>query len=342
MNLQTPKINFWSFFAFLSGLLFLTPLLLIFFSIFEGFNDNFTHIYNVVLLEYSVNSLILLLGVSFFVLIIGLATAWLTTKYEFPGKKVLEWALILPLAIPPYILAYVFTELFDYSGSGTYFLQSLNIITEGNVINIRTILGAILVFSFSLYPYVYLISRTSMLNISTSILESAQVLGTNKLRLFFKVILPLLRPAILAGLALVAMETLADFGAVQHFAIPTFTTGIFRTWLGMYDLTTAMQLASMLLFIIFIFLFLERKERENQRQSLVTDGLSAPTIIKLTGIKGLVVSFICFIPILIGFHSCNRVNKLTLKCLMILPKSSKCIYKHNYSRASCRCVNNNN
>jgi len=301
VNLQTLKINFWSFFAFLSGLLFLTPLLLIFFSIFEGFNDNFTHIYNVVLLEYSVNSLILLLGVSFFVLIIGLATAWLTTKYEFPGKKVLEWALILPLAIPPYILAYVFTELFDYSGSGTYFLQSLNIITEGNVINIRTIIGAILVFSFSLYPYVYLISRTSMLNISTSILESAQVLGTNKLRLFFKVILPLLRPAILAGLALVAMETLADFGAVQHFAIPTFTTGIFRTWLGMYDLTTAMQLASMLLFIIFIFLFLERKERENQRQSLVSDGLSAPTIIKLTGIKGLVVSFICFIPVLIGF-----------------------------------------
>ena len=137
---KTLKISFWSFFAFLSGLFVLTPLLLIFFSIFEGFNDNFTHIYNVVLLEYSVNSLILLLGVSFFVLIIGLATAWLTTKYEFPGKKVLEWALILPLAIPPYILAYVFTELFDYSGSGTYFLQSLNIITEGNVINIRTII----------------------------------------------------------------------------------------------------------------------------------------------------------------------------------------------------------
>ena len=301
MNLQIRKINFWNFFSLLSGLLFLAPLLLIIFSIFEGFNDNFAHIYNVVLLEYSVNSLILLLGVSFFVLLIGLSAAWLTTKYEFPGKKTLEWALILPLAIPPYILAYVFTELFDYSGSGTYFLQSLNIIDEGNVINIRTILGAILVFSFSLYPYVYLISKTSMLNISTSILESAQVLGTNKLRLFFKVILPLLRPAILAGLALVAMETLADFGAVQHFAIPTFTTGIFRTWLGLYDLTTAMQLASMLLFIIFIFLFLERKERQNQRQSLVSDGLSTPTIVTLKGIKGIVVSFICFIPVLIGF-----------------------------------------
>ena len=246
------KLSSWEIFAALIAATFAIPILLILLSLFSGFNENFTHIYEVVLYEYSLNSLYLVIGVSSLVIFIGVISAWLVTNYDFIGKKFFTWALILPLAIPPYILAYVFTEIFDYSGSANSLLRSLNLVSEDYALpNIRSLSGAIIVFSFTLYPYVYLITRVALMNILKPMLDASRVLGLSKMQTFFKVTLPIIRPAILAGTALVAMETLSDFGAVQHFALPTFTTGIFRTWLGMYDLTTAMQLASILLFVIF-------------------------------------------------------------------------------------------
>ena len=151
------KLNPWEIFAALIAAIFAIPILLIFISLLSGFNENFIHIYNVVLYEYSVNSLYLVLGVSVLVIIIGVISAWLVTNYEFFGKKIFTWALILPLAIPPYILAYVFTEIFEYSGPANSILRSLNLVSEDYVLpNIRSLTGAILVFSFTLYPYVYL------------------------------------------------------------------------------------------------------------------------------------------------------------------------------------------
>jgi len=296
------KLSFWEIFAASIAALFAIPILLILLSLFSGFNDNFAHIYDVVLYEYSLNSFYLVIGVSILVIFIGVITAWLVTNYDFIGKKIFVWALILPLAIPPYILAYVFTEIFDYSGTANNLLRSLNLVSEDYALpNIRTLTGAIIVFSFTLYPYVYLITRVALMSILKPMLDSARVLGLSKLQTFFKVTLPIIRPAILAGTALVAMETLSDFGAVQHFALPTFTTGIFRTWLGMYDLTTAMQLASILLFVICIVLYFERYQSSKQRYSDAGVKSEKLKSTKLKGIYSYLAALFCFLPIFFGF-----------------------------------------
>ena len=296
------KLSSWEVFAALIAATFAIPILLILLSLFSGFNENFTHIYEVVLYEYSLNSLYLVTGVSLLVIFIGVISAWLVTNYDFVGKKFFTWALILPLAIPPYILAYVFTEIFDYSGTANNLLRSLNLVSEDYVLpNIRSLSGAIIVFSLTLYPYVYLITRVALMNILKPMLDSSRVLGLSKMQTFFKVTLPIIRPAVLAGTALVAMETLSDFGAVQHFALPTFTTGIFRTWLGMYDLTTAMQLASILLFVICIVLYFERYQRNQQRYSAAGIKSEKLRSTKLKGIHNYLAALFCFIPIFLGF-----------------------------------------
>ena len=296
------KVNSLQIFAIAIAIIFVIPIFLIFSSLFSGFNDNFDHLYNFVLYEYSLNSLILVLGVSLIVVVLGVLSAWLVSNYNFWGKSIFTWALILPLAIPPYILAYVFTEIFDYSGTVNTTLRSLNLVPDDYAVpTIRSLSGAIIVFGFTLYPYVYLITRVALLNISKPMLDSARTLGLTKAQTFFKVTLPLIRPAIFAGLALVAMETLSDFGAVQHFAIPTFTTGIFRTWLGMYDLTTAMQLASMLLLVVFIILYIEKWQRGNQRYSLSSARSEPNKEVKLYGFQNFMATLFCLLPITIGF-----------------------------------------
>ncbi len=296
------KLSFWEIFAASTAVLFAIPILLIFTSLFQGFNDKFDHIYNVLLLEYSLNSLYLVAGVCILVAIIGVTTAWLVTCCDFSGKKFFTWGLILPLAIPPYILAYVFTEIFEYSGSAVTLLKALNLVSVDYILpNIRSLTGAIMVFSFSLYPYVYLISRVALLNIAKPMLDASRVMGLSQLQIFFNVVLPIIRPAVFAGLALVAMETLSDFGAVKHFAFPTFTIGIFKAWDGLYDLTTAMQLASMLLIVIMLFLFFERQQRRKQKYSSVDQKFEPLSETKLTGRYNLAAFIFCLLPILIGF-----------------------------------------
>ena len=158
-----------------------------------------------------------------------------------------------------------------------------------------------MVFGFTLYPYVYMVSRVAFMNIPASVIEASSLLGKNSISTFFSLSIPLIRPAIIAGVALVAMETLADFGAVQHFAIPTFTTGIFRTWTGLYDLNTALQLSTMLLLVIFIFLSVERASRSKIRyvNSVTTNNSYKP--IQLMRLESAAAFLICFIPVFIGF-----------------------------------------
>ncbi len=246
---KLSNFSFWNILPILTLVIFITPILVVLSSLFNGFNENIIHIYDFVLYEYVSNSLILVIGVSLLVLIIGIGTAWLVTNYNFFGKQILEWALILPLAIPPYILAYTFTGLFDSFGTLNNLMRDIFELSDAAVIfpNVRNIYGGIIVFAFTLYPYLYLLARMSFINQSQTMIESARTLGLNKFQVFLNVSLPLIRPAIIGGLILVSMEVLSDFGAVQHFSIPTFTTGIFKTWEGLYDLNSAMQLASILL-----------------------------------------------------------------------------------------------
>jgi iron(III) transport system permease protein len=283
--------------------IFITPVILVLSSLFNEYSDNWFHLYNYVLSEYIINSIFLILGVSFFVVLIGVLSSWLVTNYDFFGKSFFEWALILPLAVPPYILAYTFTEIFDTYGSANTLLNNIFLFDEKKVFfpSVRNIYGAIAVFSFTLYPYVYLASRMAFVNQSISIIEAGRILGLSRVGAFFKLSIPLIRPAIFAGLALVIMETLSDFGAVEHFAIATFTTGIFRTWYGMYDLNTAMQLASLLLIFVTIFLVFERLSRKKAAFVSSNSLYKKHKVMKLKGSYSFFAMLFCLIPVFFGF-----------------------------------------
>ncbi len=288
------------FFIFL---LFVIPIFFVISSLFGEFNENWNHLFNFVLADYVLNSLYLILGVSILSLIFGVGTAWLVTNYEFLCKSWLEWAVILPLAVPPYILAYTFTGLFDTFGSANELIRYIFNSNDDFALfpNVRNIFGAILVFSFTLYPYIYLTARMSFINQSKTLIEVGKVLGLENKSIFLKLAIPMARPAIIAGLALVIMETLSDFGAVEHFAVPTFTIGIYRTWFGMYDLKTAMQLASLLLIFVSVFLLLEKVERRKLSYSYASSTFKPIDKQKLKGTKNLLAFFFCFTPLLIGF-----------------------------------------
>jgi iron(III) transport system permease protein len=260
---------------------FLAPLGFVLLSLFGEFGDNWNHLINYVLPNYVLNSIYLILGVSALSLVLGVGTAWFITNYDFSLRGWFEWAIILPLAVPPYI--------FNLENNFVFFP------------NVRNIYGAIIVFSFTLYPYVYLTTRMAFLNQSRSLMEAGKLLGLNNQSLFFRLAIPMVRPAVIAGLALVIMETLSDFGAVEHFAVQTFTTGIFRTWFGMYDLNTAMQLSSMLLIFVTFFIFLERHERNKMSFSYSSSTFKKTNKTKLIGLKNVFAFLFCLIPLLIGF-----------------------------------------
>ena len=296
-------MSLWGVIPFLLLVVFCAPIFIVLLSLLGNYSDNWAHLYNFVLIDYVTSTVFLIAGVSFLVFFIGTITAWVVTNYDFYGKSFFEWSLILPLAIPPYILAYTFTGLFDPFGDANNLIRSIfNLSSDISVFpNVRNIYGAIVVFSFTLYPYVYLVSRSAFLNQSKSMKESARLLGLSEVGVFFKLSLPIIRPAAIGGLMLVIMETISDFGAVDHFAIQTFTTGIFRTWYGMYDLQTAMQLASLLLLIVGIFFILERNSRDRAAFTVNDSSFVPEDGIRLSKIKSSFLFLICFVPIFIGF-----------------------------------------
>ena len=303
MFYKAKLLSPWTLLPLLIFCLFASPILIVLASLFGEYSDNWIHLYNYVLGDYVYNSFLLIIGVSTISLFLGIGTAWLTSNYSFFGKNFFDWALILPLAVPPYILAYTFTGLFDSYGTANNLIREIFLLNSEYIFfpNVRNIYGAIIVFSFTLYPYIYLATRIAFINQSRSLREVGETLGFSKFGVFFKLVLPMIRPAIIGGLMLVIMETLSDFGAVEHFAIQTFTTGIFRTWYGMYDLQTAMQLSSLLLIFITFFLVLERYSRNN-----ISYTSGSPTYGKienktLTGGKNILSFIFCLTPLSIGF-----------------------------------------
>ena len=272
-------------------------------SLLGEYSENWLHLYEYVLFDYISNSLILVVGVGVVVFLLGTITAWTVTNYNFFGRNIFEWALILPLAIPPYILAYTFTGLFDPYGDANIFIREILGLDDSVIIfpGVRNLYGAIIVFGFTLYPYVYLVSRSAFINQSKSMIEASRLLGLNQIQVFYKLALPIIRPAAIGGLMLVVMETLSDFGAVDHFAIETFTTGIFRTWYGLYDIQTAMQLASLLLITVGIFYIVEKNSRGKGIYTSSNSTFSPNSEVVLSGFKAFLAFLICFLPIFIGF-----------------------------------------
>ena len=228
--------------------------------------DTLSHLWNFVLKDYIASTVLLILGVGVGVLFLGVGNAWIVASYDFPGKKVFEWALILPLAIPTYVMAYLFVDLLQFSGP---IQTSMRHMLEMDALwffpDPRSFAGAIWTFSFCLFPYVYLITRTAFLERSRRLIEVSETLGYSPIQGFIKLVLPMARPAILAGLALALMEVLADFGAVSYFGVQTFTTGIFKAWLSFGDRQAAIQLALGLLGFVLIIFSLEQSSRRALR-----------------------------------------------------------------------------
>jgi iron(III) transport system permease protein len=265
--------------------------------------DVWQHLLDTVLKEYVLNSLILMLGVAGLTLVLGIIPAWLVTMCRFPLSRTLEWALLLPLAIPAYIIAYTYTGILDTSGPVQTLIREFTGWQYGEYWfpEVRSIGGAITMLSFVLYPYIYLISRAAFIEQSICALEVARTLGCGPYKTFFRVALPLARPAIIVGLSLVLMETLADYGTVQYFGIATFTTGIFRTWFGLGSSSAAAQLSAILMLFIAVLIFLEYWSRKQQRYHHTSNRYSTLTQKKLRGKHAVFAAVLCCLPVLLGF-----------------------------------------
>jgi iron(III) transport system permease protein len=242
-------------------------------------------------------------GVGVGTLLIGVSTAWLTSMCEFPGRRFFTWALLLPLAMPSYIIAYTYTGLLEFTGPVQEWLRAATGWGYGDYWfpEIRSLGGAIAMLTLVLFPYVYLLSRAAFLEQSVCALEVARTLGCGPWRSFFEVAVPLARPAIVAGVSLALMETLAEYGAVHYFGVSTFTTGIFRTWFGLGDAAAAAQLAAVLLGFVFVLVVLERGSRRRARYHHSTGSYQALRPTPLRGWRLAAAFAACALPLLLGF-----------------------------------------
>ena len=301
---KRSDFSIWTVIVIAIALIVATPIIFIFSSTFSSAGEIWQHLIDTVLKDYILNSCWLMLGVGFGVLLIGVGTAWLVTMCTFWGSRYLQWLLLLPLAAPAYLLAYAYTDLLDYFGPVQLFLRDLfgwKTIRDYWFPDVRSLPGAILMLTLVLYPYVYLLARVAFLEQSVCTLEASRSLGSNPWRSFFTIALPLARPSIMAGLALVLMETLNDFGTVEYFGVTTFTTGIYRTWLGMGERSAAAQLAALLMLFILALIVLERLSRQQARYYQLGVSNSRIPKYELGWFRGAIASIACFVPVALGF-----------------------------------------
>jgi iron(III) transport system permease protein len=284
-------------------LLLCVPVLTILASVTSSSDGAWQHLYDTVLGDYVTHSLTLLAGVGVSVLVLGIGPAWLVTMTRFPGSRILEWALVLPLAMPAYIIAYTYTGMLDVGGPLQGWIRESFDLRFGDYWfpNVRSLGGAVAMLALVLYPYVYLLSRTAFLEQSVCVLEVSLTLGASPWRAFTRVAIPLARPAIIAGLSLVLMETLADYGTVQYFGVSAFTTGIFRTWFGLGSITAAAQLAAVLMIFILFLVLTEHWSRQQARYHHTSNKYSRLPELQLTGWKRVAAMIYRILPVLLGF-----------------------------------------
>ena len=292
----------WSLLALILALVVALPILVVFATLFVPHGDIWRHLVSTVLPGYVGHTLALAAGVAVGVTLIGVGSAWLVTMCQFPGRNLFEWALLLPFAVPTYIIGYTYTDLLQFAGPVQTMLRETMGWTRQDYWfpEIRSLGGAIIVMTLVLYPYVYLLSRAAFLSQSSCLLDVSRTLGRNSWRHFIEVAVPMARPAIVGGVALALMETMADFGTVQHFGISTFTTGIYRTWFALGEPTAAAQLAAVLMVFVLSMLWIERSSRRNVRYDHTT-AMRPLTCYDLSAGRGWMASFACFLPIFLGF-----------------------------------------
>ncbi|WP_019675281.1 ABC transporter permease [Arsukibacterium perlucidum] len=297
------KADIWRWSILIPALLLAMPVLVVFGSVFSPDVEVWRHLRQTVLADYIINSLLLAFGTGAGALLIGTGTAWLVSQYQFVGRRLLQWLLLLPLAMPAYIIAYTYTGMLDFAGPVQSGLRDYFGWAYGDYWfpEIRSLTGAILMLSLVLYPYVYMLARSAFREQSSSMLEASRTLGFSPRQHFWKVALPLARPALLTGAALAMMEAFADYGTVQYFGIATFTTGIFRTWFGMGSQGGAAQLAALLSSFVLVLLVLEQWSRRKIRYFFQGQRQQISPLRPLSISRQLLVALSCLLPVLLGF-----------------------------------------
>ena len=298
------RINFWYISSFIISTLVIIPILTVFSSFFETTSNYYQILKDTFLLEYIFNSIILLISVLLLTFLIGTGTAYLVSFYKFPLSNFFKWGLILSFAVPPYIYAYSLTAFFENYGTAYSILK--NLFGDGNynrhIPKFDGMMGVILSLSFSLFAYVYILARASFLYQSQNFIDLGKNLGFSRFKTLYSIILPAARPAIVAGLSLVAMETLAEFGAVDFFAINTLTTGIYNSWITFDDLAFANQLSFYLLLFIFALFILENLSRNKAKYHFNTrGGFKQKQKTQLSGSKSFGAFIFCFFVFSLSF-----------------------------------------
>lgn len=293
----------WALAAGFTAAVLALPALAVLSQLLVPAGDTWTHLWNTVLPGYIANTLALAALTALGALLVGVGAAWATTMLDFPGRRWLIWALVLPLAAPAYVVAYALADFFQAAGPLQSWLREVTGWRVGDYWfpDIRSLEGAALIFIATLYPYVYLLARAAFLQQSAAALDVARTLGLGPWRVFWRVALPLARPAIAGGVAIVLMETLADFGAVSHLSVQTFTTGIFRAWYQMGERAAGGQLAAALLGFVLLVMLLERLSRRGRAIHATGRREHPPARRPLTGVSRWTTPLLCALPPLLGF-----------------------------------------
>ena len=298
---SSKQISFWSLVTLLCGLLLIGPFVSMFYLATGNSEGLWIHLIQTVFPRYVINTLLLMGGVGILSLLFGLSTAWVIARLHFYGDRFFEWVLLLPATVPSYLIAYTYTDLLEYAGPIQGFLRKIfgwNSAADYWFPEIRSMGGAIIVMAAVLYPYIYLMARTAFRLTPVSYYEVSRVHNRN---FSFAVDLPLARPAIFAVLALVLMEVVSDFGTVEFFAVETLTLGIFNVWLGMNNLTAAVQIAGIAFIFILGLLYIERKARSRQRFTDTTQRNNSIAKKHVDGWTCILPILICCLPVILGF-----------------------------------------
>jgi iron(III) transport system permease protein len=304
IGLLMSWLNIWSIGTFIIASIIVIPIASIIYLGFMPAEGIWTHLSETVLPLYIYTTILLMLGVGLGTLLIGVGTAWLVSMCQFPGKQIFEWALLLPMAMPAYVIAYLYTDIFEFAGPVQGLMRDLfgwQSKRDYYFPEIRSLGGAISMMTLVLYPYVYLLSRAAFLEQSISVIEASRGLGRGPFQSFFLVALPLARPAIIVGITLVLMETLNDFGTVDFFAVSTFTLGIYDVWLNMNNISGAAQLAAVLLLFVMILILAERFARRKKRFHQMVTKYDVRAEYLLEGKVKIIAMVTCFLPVFLGF-----------------------------------------
>ena len=321
------SFNLWILFSLFIAFFLSFPILSLIFNVVLNYNSEWNIVLNIEIWNYLYNSICIIFFQSIFVAFFGVICAWIVTTYDFPFRRIIDLFLLLPLSIPPYVAAIAYGELFDYSSYfQIFFRENVPILSDIDLLNIRSLPGVIFIFSITLYPYVYIISRAAFSEISYTYSEIGKTLGLKQLSIFFKVFLPLASFPIIGGIILSILESLNDFGTVQYYGVDTFTTGIYKTWVGLGDINLAAQISIFFLFFIFFILFLQKRFFSKEKINLKASSKKKTNLLSSGKLKNIFLISFCFLPPTLGFFipfifllssSINALEVLFLKDTII-------------------------